>query len=49
VDLIVVVDGVVFVVDRENIRFVALDNMPRGYLCQPDIPTSNFAALSLAP
>jgi hypothetical protein len=48
VDLIVVVvDGVVFVVDGEDIRFAALANMPKRIACQPDIPTANFAALFL--
>jgi hypothetical protein len=40
VDLIVVVvDGMVFVVDGEDIRFVVLANMPKRIPCQPDIPT----------
>jgi len=35
VDLIVVVVDVVFSVDREDIRFVALANTPRGYHAGP--------------
>ena len=35
VDLIVVVVEVVVFVDREDIRFVALANMPRGYHAGP--------------
>ena len=42
-----VVDLIVFVVDVEDIRFVALANMRKRIPCQPDIPTFNFAALFL--
>ena len=43
VDLIVVVVDV-FVVEGEDIRFVAPANMRKRIPCQPDIPTFNVAA-----
>jgi hypothetical protein len=46
VDLIVVVVDV-FVVDGEDIRFVAPANMRKRIPCQPDIPTFIFSALLL--